>query len=76
MIWSTSETFKMQSILVHKNTPKATVTTAPAKNWHTGHKHGLTLTETGTERDRQVILAESVHVERVTIVFFKHLGFM
>ena len=49
MIWSTSETFEIQNIIVHKNAPKLTVTTA--KNWPTGCKQGLALMEAGTERD-------------------------
>ena len=50
MIWSTSETFEIQNILVHKNAPKITVTTATAKNWPTDCKQGLALMEAGTER--------------------------
>lgn len=72
MIWSTSETFEIQNILVHKNAPKITVTTATAKNWSTDCKQGLALMEAGTERDWQVILVESKYVERVTIVFREH----
>ena len=72
MIWSTSETFEIQNILVHKNAPKITVTTATAKNLPTGCKQGLALIEAGTERDWQVILVESKYVERVTVVFREH----
>ena len=72
MIWSTSETFEIQNILVHKNVPKITVTTATAKNWSTHCKQGLALMEAGTERDWQVILVESKYVERVTVVFREH----